>query len=106
MRFTKLGHSCVRLDKDGAVLVIDPGTFTDAAEALAGAAADLGNTQQVGLLLYSRYLFPFEITSIILLVAMIGAIVIARGLRETAPAEPASAPAVAGAPDDAPGEDA
>ena len=39
MRFTKLGHSCVRLDKDGAVLVIDPGTFTDATAALEGAAA-------------------------------------------------------------------
>ena len=39
MRFTKLGHSCVRLDKDGAVLVIDPGTFSDAAAALDGAAA-------------------------------------------------------------------
>jgi L-ascorbate metabolism protein UlaG (beta-lactamase superfamily) len=41
MRFTKLGHSCVRLEKDGAVLVIDPGTFTDAPAALAGAAAVL-----------------------------------------------------------------
>jgi L-ascorbate metabolism protein UlaG (beta-lactamase superfamily) len=41
MRFTKLGHSCVRLEKDGAVLVIDPGTFTDAASALAGASAVL-----------------------------------------------------------------
>jgi len=41
MRFTKLGHSCVRLEKDGAVLVIDPGTFTDAAAALAGASAVL-----------------------------------------------------------------
>ena len=72
------------------------------------AAAGLGNTQQVGLLLYSRYLFPFEITSIILLVAMIGVIVIARGRRETAPAEPpaASAPGAAAAPEDAPGEDA
>jgi L-ascorbate metabolism protein UlaG (beta-lactamase superfamily) len=39
MRFTKLGHSCVRLKKDGAVLVIDPGTFSDASAALAGAAA-------------------------------------------------------------------
>jgi L-ascorbate metabolism protein UlaG (beta-lactamase superfamily) len=39
MRFTKLGHSCVRLEKDGATLVIDPGTFTDAPAALAGAAA-------------------------------------------------------------------
>ena len=39
MRFTKLGHSCVRLEKDGAVLVIDPGVWSDAAAALAGAAA-------------------------------------------------------------------
>jgi len=39
MKFTKLGHSCVRLEKDGAVLVIDPGTFSDAAAALDGAAA-------------------------------------------------------------------
>jgi L-ascorbate metabolism protein UlaG (beta-lactamase superfamily) len=41
MRFTKLGHSCVRLEKDGAVLVIDPGTFTDAAAALDGASTVL-----------------------------------------------------------------
>lgn len=39
MRFTKFGHSCVRLEKDGAVLVVDPGVWTDAAAALAGAAA-------------------------------------------------------------------
>ena len=39
MRFTKLGHSCVRLEKDGAVLVIDPGTFSDASVAVEGAAA-------------------------------------------------------------------
>jgi L-ascorbate metabolism protein UlaG (beta-lactamase superfamily) len=41
MRFTKLGHSCVRLEKDGAVLVIDPGGWSDPAAALAGAAAVL-----------------------------------------------------------------
>jgi L-ascorbate metabolism protein UlaG (beta-lactamase superfamily) len=39
MRFTKLGHSCVRLERDGSVLVIDPGVWSDAAAALAGAAA-------------------------------------------------------------------
>jgi L-ascorbate metabolism protein UlaG (beta-lactamase superfamily) len=38
-RFTKLGHSCVRLEKDGATLVIDPGTFSDADAALDGATA-------------------------------------------------------------------
>ena len=94
---------------EGVLLItgrLAPGPVTPAA--LTGAATDPGNTQQVGLLLYSRYLFPFEITSIILLVAMIGVIVIARGLRETAPAEAQAepAPAVATAPDDAPGEDA
>jgi len=39
----------------------------------------IGNTQAIGQLLYSRYLFPFEITSIILLVAIVGAVVIAKG---------------------------
>ena len=39
MRFTKLGHSCVRLEKDGGALVIDPGTWSGPAAALAGAAA-------------------------------------------------------------------
>jgi len=45
-----------------------------------------GNAQAIGLLLYSRYLFPFEITSMVLLVAMVGAIVIARGRSASAPA--------------------
>ena len=40
---------------------------------------EAGNVASIGRLLYSRYLFPFEITSILLLVAMIGVIVIARG---------------------------
>jgi L-ascorbate metabolism protein UlaG (beta-lactamase superfamily) len=39
MRFTKLGHSCVRLEKADGTLVIDPGTWSDATAALAGAAA-------------------------------------------------------------------
>jgi NADH-quinone oxidoreductase subunit J len=37
-----------------------------------------GNTEQVGWLLYTRYLIPFEIASMLLLVAMIGAIVLAK----------------------------
>jgi L-ascorbate metabolism protein UlaG (beta-lactamase superfamily) len=41
MRLTKLGHSCVKLEKDGAILVIDRGSFSDAAAALDGAAAVL-----------------------------------------------------------------
>jgi NADH-quinone oxidoreductase subunit J len=37
-----------------------------------------GNTEQIGWLLYTRYLVPFEVASILLLVAMIGAIVLAK----------------------------
>src|SRR5262245_15569826 len=42
------------------------------------AAAVTGNTEQVGWLLYTSYLIPFEIASMLLLVAMIGAIVLAK----------------------------
>jgi len=41
MRLTKLGHSCVRLEKDGVTLVIDPGGWSDAPGALSGASAVL-----------------------------------------------------------------
>ena len=37
-----------------------------------------GNSQAIGMALYTEYLFPFEIASVILLVAMVGAIVLAR----------------------------
>lgn len=40
MLMTKLGHACVRLDKDGARLVIDPGVWAGP-DALAGANAVL-----------------------------------------------------------------
>ncbi len=38
----------------------------------------LGNTEALGDALYSTYLFPFEVASLILLVAMIGAIILAK----------------------------
>ena len=38
----------------------------------------VGNTEQVGWMLYTSYLVPFEVASMLLLVAMIGAIVLAR----------------------------
>ena len=40
MRITKFGHSCVRLEHDGQVVVIDPGAFTEK-EAVDGATAVL-----------------------------------------------------------------
>lgn len=47
---------------------------------VAGAAASpvQGNVEQIGWLLYTDYLIPFEVASVLLLVAMVGAIVLAR----------------------------
>ena len=42
------------------------------------AAEAIGNTEAIGEVLYSTYLFPFEVASLILLVAMIGAIILAK----------------------------
>ncbi|MCC9196059.1 MBL fold metallo-hydrolase [Arthrobacter sp. zg-Y820] len=41
MKLTKYTHSCVRLERDGNVLVLDPGTFSEVEEALTGAHAVL-----------------------------------------------------------------
>jgi NADH-quinone oxidoreductase subunit J len=44
----------------------------------AAAPSAAGNTETVGRALYTTYLFPFEVASLILLVAMIGAILMAK----------------------------
>ncbi len=36
------------------------------------------NTEQIGLLLYSKYIIPFELVSVLLLVALVGAIVLSK----------------------------
>jgi len=41
-------------------------------------AVETENTQRVGQVLYSNYMFPFEIASLLLLVAIIGAVVMAK----------------------------
>jgi len=43
---------------------------------------EIGNAKAVGTMLFTKYLFPFEVASLILLVAMIGAIVIGRKQQE------------------------
>ena len=54
----------------------DPAALTT----VAGGAA--GNTEAVGWSLYRDYLLPFEVVSVVLLVAMIGAIVMGRRIEE------------------------
>ncbi|MPN36476.1 hypothetical protein SDC9_183985 [bioreactor metagenome] len=46
-------------------------------------AEALADPKALGNLLYTQYSLPFEITSIILLVAAIGAVVLTRGTKKT-----------------------
>jgi NADH-quinone oxidoreductase subunit J len=39
---------------------------------------DIGSTEIVGYALYSRYIYPFEAVSVLLLVAIVGAVIIAK----------------------------
>jgi len=45
----------------------------------------LGNTEWIGTLLYTDWLIPFELASVLLLVAIVGAVVLARRDRKEAP---------------------
>ncbi len=45
---------------------------------IAPASAEAGTVEYLGKLLYTRYLFPFEITSFLLLAAIVGAVVLAK----------------------------
>jgi len=38
----------------------------------------VNNTEQIGVAIYAKYVIPFELTSVILLVALVGAIILAR----------------------------
>jgi NADH-quinone oxidoreductase subunit J len=62
-----------------SAILVYAGSRSDAVPAAAPAAAPAaGNTETVGWLLYTDYLVPFEVASVLLLVAMIGAILLAR----------------------------
>jgi len=64
-----------------AVLLVLKGETTLGQNLAAGnATVELtrGNTESIGELLYTTYLFPFELASLILLVAMVGAVILTK----------------------------
>src|SRR4029077_8080948 len=72
-----LGLSVAVLVELGMVAVYESVRPIPAAAVAANAAIPVtGNTEQVGWLLYTSYLIPFEIASMLLLAAMIGAVVL------------------------------
>lgn len=80
-RLARLGlalSGAVLLELAG-IVVYSHGRLTPAsAPAAAGPLTGAGNTEELGWLLYTDYLIPFEVASVLLLVAMVGAIVLAR----------------------------
>lgn len=59
------------------VIVLAGGVFVRLGEAQP-AADDLGTVQMVGKYLFTDWVYPFELTSILLLIAIVGAIVMAK----------------------------
>lgn len=68
----------VMLCTEVILLLIQSRTAPSAATVPADPVTASGNTETIGEVLYSTYLFPFEVASLILLVAMIGAIILAK----------------------------
>ena len=52
--------------------------FAIASTAMPGASAGEGNTEEIARVLFSEYLVPFEIASVLLLVAVVGSVVMAK----------------------------
>jgi NADH-quinone oxidoreductase subunit J len=84
-RQSRLGFvlAAVMLAEIAAILVYSAARPASAAVNAVAATAGKplvagGNTQIVGMLLYTDYLVPFEVASMLLLVAMIGAILLAK----------------------------
>jgi NADH-quinone oxidoreductase subunit J len=70
--------ACVLLAEIGAIALWGYARPAMTATALATPMTASQNVEQVGWLLYTTYLVPFEVASMLLLVAMVGAIILAR----------------------------
>jgi NADH-quinone oxidoreductase subunit J len=72
------GLSALVLAQLGAILVWGGyGTPTDP-NTMQNTDLALNNVERIGMLLYTDYLIPFEVASMLLLVAMVGAIILAK----------------------------
>lgn len=79
-RLARLGlalSGAVLLELAG-IVVYGYGRIAPAPVAGAAVPGIEGNTEELGYLLYTDHLIPFEVASVLLLVAMVGAIVLAR----------------------------
>lgn len=74
MRYLPVGFAVAIILVVEMIIMVGPGNFgLDQILEPARHAADYSNTRELGLVLYTVYVYPFEIASVILLVAMIAA---------------------------------
>jgi NADH-quinone oxidoreductase subunit J len=59
------------------VLIMTIPMISGEVEALYPVHVGIGNAQEVGMVLFTKYLVPFEVAAVMLLVAMIGGIIMA-----------------------------
>ena len=62
----------------GWMLLKGKDAFATASLSMPGASAGEGNTEEIARVLFSDYLLPFEIASLLLLVAVVGSVVMAK----------------------------
>jgi NADH-quinone oxidoreductase subunit J len=61
-----------------AVLLVRGGAGSTGSPDMQNSDLAINNVERIGMLLYTDYLIPFEVASILLLVAMVGAIILAK----------------------------
>jgi NADH-quinone oxidoreductase subunit J len=66
----------------GLAAVVVLGTVTGAPSSSGEMADDVSNVTQIGRLLFTDFLWAFEITSVLLVIAVVGAVVLARHRRD------------------------
>ena len=62
----------------GAILVLGRRRRVGRPRTMENSDLAINNVERIGMLLYTDYLIPFEVASMLLLVAMVGAIILAK----------------------------
>jgi NADH-quinone oxidoreductase subunit J len=85
-----LAVGLIALAATGLLLLAEVAHWTTGAPRVAGAASGPGsNVAKLGRSVFTTYLFPFEVTSALLVIAVVGAVVLARRPVAPPPSEPA-----------------
>ena len=74
----ELGYLLIRRPAQNTLAPADIAVIQSSSEAGAPVMASFGSAQAIGNTLFTNYAFAFEVTSIVLLIAMIGVVVLAK----------------------------